>query len=134
MLRRIVGIPRAPEEPWIDWIRRATRKACREAHSIGIRFWLQTHIRNKFLWAGHVARMNDMRLAKRATEWRDNEWWRMEVEIFAHLRIKRPKKTRWFRWEDDLRRFADQKARRDDVAGKQKHKRKSYGFRMQMNL
>ena len=70
--------------------------------------------------------MDPARLAWRVTEWRDNEWWQLEVETFAHMRIKRPKRTKWFRWEDDLRRYAAQKgwhswkeeARKRDVDGK----------------
>ena len=126
MIRRIAGVGRSPEEPWVDWIKRSTRKACREARQVGIRFWLQRHIADKFRWAGHVVRMDSARLARRVTEWRDNEWWQLEVETFAHMRIKRPKRTKWFRWEDDLRRYAAQKgwhswkeeARKRDVDGK----------------
>ena len=126
MIRRIVGVARSPEEPWLDWIKRSTRKACKEAREVGIRFWLQRHISDKFRWAGHVVRMEPTRLARRATEWRDNEWWQEEVETFAHMRVKRPKRTKWFRWEDDLRRYALQKrwrcwkeeARKRDAAGK----------------
>ena len=109
MLRRMVPVPRYQDEDWVEWIRRATRKACREAKDVGIRFWLQAHLKKKFLWAGHVVRMAEARLARRATEWRDNQWTRLEFETFGHLRIKRPRRTRWFRWEDDLRRFADHK-------------------------
>ena len=126
MLRRIVGIGRAPEEPWVDWIKRATRKACLEAKKVRICFWLQTHIRNKFLWAGHVVRMAGTRLARRATEWRDNDWWKLESATYGHLRQKRPHRTRWFRWDDDLTRFATHKgwsswkdeAKKRDTEGK----------------
>jgi len=31
MIRRIAGSARSPEEPWLDWIKRSTRTACREA-------------------------------------------------------------------------------------------------------
>ena len=126
MIRRIVGVARSPDETWLDWIKRSTRKACREANTVGIRFWLQRHIGDKFRWAGHVVRMDPARLARRATEWRDNKWWREEAETMRHLRMKRPKKTKWFRYEDDLRRYAAEKgwqcwkeeARKRDSEGK----------------
>ena len=63
MIRRIVGVARSPDEPWLDWIKRSTRQACREAKTVGIRFWLQRHIGDKFRWAGHVVRMDPARLA-----------------------------------------------------------------------
>ena len=109
MIRRIAGVARSPEEPWLDWIKRSTRTACREARHIGIRFWLQRHISSKFRWAGHVVRMHPARLARRVTEWRDNEWWHEEVETFAHMRMKRSKRMKCFLGEDDIRRYAVQK-------------------------
>ena len=126
MLRRIVGPRRRPDEEYVDWIVHATAAARRIAKSAGIRFWAETHLTSKFRWAGHVMRMDDRRLAKRATEWRDSEWWSTELQLPASLRIRRPFKTRWFRWEDDLKRFAvhmgwtcwQDKAQERDHAGK----------------
>ena len=48
----------------------------------------------------------DEHLAKRATLWRDSRWWKQELELPASLRLHRPQRDHWFRWEDELRRFA----------------------------
>ena len=71
--------------------------------------WLQTHLKNKWGWAGHVARMDEERLAGRALRWRDSEWWQHELELPVRFQTRRPHRTRWFRWEDELRRFAQQR-------------------------
>ena len=107
MLRKIAGPRRRPEEDWLDWIRRSTRAAIAAAKQSKIRFWHEAFLRSKWSWAGHVLRMERTRLARRAAEWRDSVWQAAETtDIPQHLRIRRPWRTHWFRWEDDLRRFA----------------------------
>ena len=107
MLRKIAGPRRRPLEDWLDWVKRSTRAARKAAASVGIRMWLDAHLKAKWGWAGHVLRMDPERLASRAVQWRDSEWWAAELEeVSASLRLRRPHRTRWFRWEDDLRRFA----------------------------
>ncbi len=91
-----------------------------------IRFWLDAHLRSKWCWAGHVLRMNGDRLAHRSMVWTDSAWQAQEDEVPASLRIRRPRRTRWFRWEDELKRYSASRgwsswhdvARRQDVAGK----------------
>ena len=63
-------------------------------------------MKTKFLWAGKVMRMDDRRLVKRASTWRDSEWWTTEKALPQRLQVHRPHRTHWFRWEDELRRFA----------------------------
>ena len=107
MLRRIAGPGRRPDEQWVDWIRRSTRAALQEARKAKVRFWVEAHLRSKWSWAGHVLRMKDDRSARRGTTWRDSQWQTCEVrDIPASLRVRSPLRTRWFRWEDELRRFA----------------------------
>ena len=126
MLRQIVGPQRRPEEPWLDWIKRATRAARAEAQRAGIRFWLSAHLKSKWCWAGHVTRMSRDRIARRALEWRDSEWWQGELHVPVRLQTRRPHRTRWFRWEDELTRYSascgwsswQDMAKRRDVAGK----------------
>ena len=108
MLRRIAGPRRKPEEQWVDWVKRSTREARHAAKKAGIRFWVESHLRSKWCWAGHVLRMSGDRLAHRSAIWRDSAWQTTEKDMPAKLRVRRPHRTRWFRWEDDLRRFADQ--------------------------
>jgi len=106
MLRRIAGPRRRPEEQWVDWVKRSTRAARKSAQAVGIRFWLEAHLRAKWTWAGHVLRMDPSRLACRSTQWRDSVWWTKEIAFPVSLRMHRPHRTHWFRWEDDLRRYA----------------------------
>ena len=94
MLRRIMGIRREP------WVIRATRLARSAAEQAGVKMWHEEHLATKWKWAGHVARMAPERLCKRAVEWRDTEW--CGIADIIGGRPKRPKRNRWFRWEDDL--------------------------------
>ena len=105
MLRRIAGARRFPSEDWLEWMKRSTRKALSLAKNCGIRMWCETHLRNKWTWAGHISRMAQGRLARRAMEWRGAEWQQSELHLPARLRIRRVARTHWFRWEDELRRY-----------------------------
>ena len=107
MLRRIAGPRRRPDEDWIDWVRRSTQQALAAARVTGIRFWVEAHLSSKWCWAGHVLRITHDRLAFRALTWRDSEWQASEVaDMPLRLRIRRPSRTHWFRFEDELRRYA----------------------------
>jgi hypothetical protein len=107
MLRRIAGPRRYADQPWIEWIKHATRVARKHSQSAGIRMWAEASLRAKWQWAGHVARMDESRLAKRTSEWRDSEWWRTEQELPQALISRRPRRGKWFRWENDLRQYAE---------------------------
>ena len=107
MLRRIAGPRRRPDEPWVDWIKRSTRRAVCAAKEHGVRLWKEAQLKNKWNWAGHVLRMDVSRIARRAVEWRDSEWQATEYLMPNHLRIRRVGRKRWFRWEDDLHRYAN---------------------------
>ena len=104
MLRRIVGIRRRPDEDWIPWIIRSTRDAREAAVGASVNLWPEAIMRAKWRWAGHVARMEPSRLCRRTVEWRDSEWCATRDVVGG--RPRRPKRTRWFRWEDDLRSYA----------------------------
>ena len=56
MLRRAAGVGRQPNEDYVDWIIRATRKAESTATISGVRDWYKAHLAAKWSWAGHVAR------------------------------------------------------------------------------
>ena len=66
----------------------------------------EAHLRSKWSWAGHVARMNGDRIALRAMEWRDANWQATGHELPISLRMRRPQRKRWSKWEDELRDFA----------------------------
>ena len=61
--------------------------------------------RSEWCWAGHVIRMTSDRLARRALVWRDSLWQKV-ANFPASSGIRRPWRTRWFGWEDELRNFA----------------------------
>ena len=105
MLRRIAGPRRGAEEDWLEWIKRSTTYARAAAQKAGVRLWVEAQLQKKWSWAGHVARMSDERIAKRATTWRDSVWQAIEGCMPQSERCQRPQRTKWFRWEDELRRY-----------------------------
>ena len=107
MLRRIVGANRRPDESWVDWLKRSTRKAVSAAREHGVRIWKVSYLKSKWTWAGHVSRMDSARIARRAVTWRDSQWQATEYLMPNAVRIRRPGRRRWFRWEDDLHRYAE---------------------------
>ena len=103
MLRRIVSGGRAPDEDWLEWVKRVTRKSIQLAKDAGVREWTRAHATSKWLWAGHVARCPADSWTWRVTTWRDAEWQVLANEA-GSSRPLRPSTRRWMRWEDRLRR------------------------------
>ena len=87
-------------------IKRSTRQAVCAAKQHRVRLWKESHLKNKWNRAGHVIRMDKDRIARRAVEWRDSRWQDVENLMPDQLRIRRPGRKRWFRWEDELHRYA----------------------------
>ena len=104
MLRKIVCPNRGPTEDWLDWVKRATRRALDWASRAGVREWGGFHFERKWRWAGHVARSRSTTWLYRVTMWRDSAWQQLSQEMGA-VREVRPSKRRWMKWEDQLRRF-----------------------------
>jgi hypothetical protein len=108
MTRRICGVRRAPDEDWITWIRRSTRKADEACGRYNIRDWVVAHFNAKWSWAGHVARRTCEAWIWKVTTWRDSEW-----QVFASdagfQRPLRPSRRRWMKWEDAMRRYCQEK-------------------------
>ena len=104
MLRKIVGCGRKPEEDWVDWIQRTTRKALQWASRAGIHSWTDRHFKRKWAWAGHVARASSMRWLHRVSMWRDSEW-QTSADGLGLFRDLRPTTRRRMKWEDTIRRF-----------------------------
>jgi hypothetical protein len=104
MLRRIVGRPRGLDEEWLDWIRTSTRRARSWAEKVGIKDWGLAHSRNKWRWAGHVARRGGTSWLARVTTWRDSQWQSVATEL-GTARPLRPSTRRYMKWEDVLRRY-----------------------------
>ena len=101
MLRRIAGRKRAPEESWVDWIKRSTDYARGLAQQTRIRDWAISHAKSKWAWAGHVARRSADTWLYSVTAWRDAEWSRI-CEMNGYTRPLRPSRRRWMKWEDSL--------------------------------
>jgi hypothetical protein len=104
MLRKIVGTRRGTDEEWLDWIRRATRKAIECATRAGVRDWATLHSERKWQWAGHVARQGAQTWTYRVTTWRDSAWQELCDELGV-ARERRPSKRRWMKWEASVRDF-----------------------------
>ena len=75
---------------------------------------MKAHLKAKWLWAGHVARMSEYReesWAFKTTFWRDAEWER-NFERGSPLHSLRPLRSRagrWTRWEDEIVKFCERK-------------------------
>ena len=132
MLRKIVGIRRAQPEDYVQRIRRATHIAEEKAWQANVECWLKQHLSSTWNWGGRLTRMNGIRLAKRATEWRGSDWWKDQPRGASSygLRPIRARRGNRLRWEDDLRRFAQtqtwdtwqEKAMNTDVCAKRADK------------
>jgi hypothetical protein len=110
MLRRIAGPRRQPEQKWVDWIQASTRVARGHARRAKIRMWDEAHLQKKWAWAGHVCRMQPCALARSCTLWKGSAWWREEQLLPPAVQLHRPFRTRWFRWEDALAKFAERQS------------------------
>ena len=125
MLRRICGFARGGDEPWLDFLRRATRASRKCADNCGVRDWIASHAERKWYWAGHVARRPVKAWLWQVASWRDAE----STELMVDSTVRRPSRRRWMKWEDALRRFvsgrglrswmelAQDKERWNDLAG-----------------
>ena len=109
LLRRFAGPRREPDEDYLTWVRRATKEADKNARDAGVECWLKLYLRRKFAWAGKICNMNEERLAKRVTHWRDSEWWQDQPRgaLSYGARPLRARPGNMLRWEDDFRRFAE---------------------------
>jgi hypothetical protein len=111
MMRKIVNTRRRPEEDYITWIKRATKKASEAAATAGILQWQVQVAHKKWAWAEKVANMDRSRWAYRTTFWRDSVW-TLEHSRGSSAHSSRPLRSRpgnRRRWEDDLRRFSTTK-------------------------
>ena len=110
MLRKMMHIGRRPEEDYLTWIRRATKKAEEEAKKSGVKCWLSMHLESKWRWAGSLANMSAERWAARTTFWRDSDWWSYQPRGSSSYGARpiRSRPGNMLRWEDDLRKYAAQ--------------------------
>ena len=107
MLRRFAGPRRRPDEDFVSWIRRSTRAATQTADAAGVRCWVMEHLKAKWCWAGHLARMGHYRAdswALKATFWRDAAWKQdySRGQLLHSVRPLRSRAGRWNRWEDEI--------------------------------
>jgi len=107
MLRRICRHGRAPDESYIDWIRRSTAKARQLAEGAGIRNWCRSYAAYKWAWAGHVARRGANTWLWNVTSWRDSSWTTCSLAVGGE-RPLRPSRRRWMKWEHVVQTFSRQ--------------------------
>ena len=104
MLRKFVAPLGRDEDAYIHWVKRATHIAEERAFALGFESFLDAFLRKKWHWAGHVARMDSQRWARRLTEWRDNTWWQ-EVKNDRGRPVHAQAGRQFAKWEDDLVHF-----------------------------
>ena len=92
MLRWMIRPRRMVEEPWVDYIRRATWHCECLAREHGVHSWVQTYRLRKWKFAGKTANALDRRWSFRLLGWRP--WFRCT----PHRRVGRPCK----RWGDEI--------------------------------
>ena len=111
MLRRFAGSRRHQDEEYVTWIKRSTAKAEETAKEAGLTCWQETHLAEKWMWAGNVATMDEQRWALRTTTWRDSEWWSEQARGSAGYGIRpyRARAGNVLRWEDDFRKYSQAK-------------------------
>ena len=107
MLRRFAGPRRQTGEDYVTWIRRSTRAAEASAKSAGVGCWVKEHLKAKWSWAGHLARMSQYlrdSWAFKTTFWRDSAWKHEHAAgtILHSIRPLRSRPGRWLRWEDEV--------------------------------
>ena len=100
MTRKMVDVRRGPDEDYVIWVKRATKRARDSAADTGIKFWDQHAKDLKWHWAGHVARRSASEWIWRVTFWRDREWTEAVGEQAQRPLRRRP--GRWCRWEDEV--------------------------------
>ena len=92
MLRWMVGVPRHPEEAWVDYVQRATHRSEALASTHGATDWVYLQRSQKWRLAGKAATSTDDRWTKRLLSWKP--WFRS----LPFRNVGHPVK----RWEDDL--------------------------------
>ena len=114
MLRKVLCAPRrmargddvlgvdGREESWHEWLQRTAGSLDAEVKKGAVADWVVEQGRQKWRWAGHVARRRDGRWTSRMLHWlphggersrgRPATRWEDELEVFF--------KTRGMRWED----------------------------------
>ena len=105
MLRRIVGVKRHPDDDWIAWVQRATRRARQFAESAGVRCWLEHYEAAKRKFATKLAHGDMMCWAWHVAVWRDQVWQHVIDETCKRF-ARRSRPGPWTRWETDLNKEA----------------------------
>ena len=85
------------QEPWVDYIKRATATAEAQLHKLHIDDWPTTYLRRKWRWAARVATLPHNRWPLIAAKWQPQ----LQLDQRASRRQARPTK----RWSDDFTTF-----------------------------
>ena len=92
MFRWIVRVPRAPDEDWVAYIKRATHSSESLSRQHGAQDWVTMQRNRKWKFAGFVASRSDSRWSQRILDWRP--WFRTH----CHRNVGHPLK----RWDDTI--------------------------------
>ena len=80
-------------EPWVEWIKRTTGIAEKEARKVGVADWVGEQRKRKWELAGHMSRRDDGRWSTATLEW----------EPKGKRKVGRPEK----RWVDEINVFIE---------------------------
>ena len=98
MLRRMTAPPKHADEDWVPWVKRSTRHVEELRRRARVPCWVEEHLRSKWRWAGHVARMG----RDRADRWT----YKMTMWADSRTRPMRSRRGRFVRWADQLVKFS----------------------------
>ena len=97
LMRMIGGWRRRPNEDWVRWVQRTTRKARIMSDKAGVQGWVKQQAVRKWNWAGHVARRPENTWVKRVTSWRNSFWEDLVASGGGGWRPRRARLGRWLR-------------------------------------
>ena len=101
MQRKLVGGQKRPDEEWLVYMRRETRKAEAAAAKAGCTQWTQKFLMSKWHWAGRIARIDEHRWPELLTFPRT-----VSEEVPIRSRPVRPRRGRPMkRWADDIQQY-----------------------------
>ena len=92
MLRKMIAVGRRHDEPWVEYIQRATHRCERLAKEHRLQEWVNLQRHRKWDFAGKCARLPHDRWSKRVLSW--VPWFRCNTK----RQVGRPTK----RWSDDI--------------------------------
>ena len=96
----MIGRRRQPGESWLEFYKRTMRHARELFLKLGFHKWSSLWLDKYLMFAGHLERLADTRVARKALSCRDLAWWRGQQALACGLRHSG--RFRVWRWETRL--------------------------------